>query len=225
MSTPLKLGMGMGLGALLICLSAGLGACGGFNPVHSDNVDALGPETGNADQYHRAGQPCTVCHGPDGPAKTQFTLAGTIFQGGKTSPPNSTLTGSCGAQVLVVDSIGNTPIDPTSGKDHQPIMTNCVGNFATTSDGSDGFLEFNPAFPVKVSIVPPGTNAKIPMLGPINREPSCGKCHQDPPYLDSPGVVTGIAGTQAASCSQCPTNPVINCPANGSCLVPGGALQ
>ena len=50
-------------------------------PVHDQEVQALGPENPEIPpaQYHRAGQPCTVCHGPEGPAQTQFSIAGTIF--------------------------------------------------------------------------------------------------------------------------------------------------
>jgi hypothetical protein len=36
------------------------------DPVHQAEVDALGGEVQGVSQgeYHRAGQPCTVCHGP-----------------------------------------------------------------------------------------------------------------------------------------------------------------
>jgi hypothetical protein len=223
MSTRIAALRNMGLWTMLLGVASALAACGGFNPVHSDDVDALGPEKGNADQYHRAGQPCTICHGPDGPAKLQFTMAGTVFTGLKPDS-NGNFTGACGTQVLLVDSLGNTPVDPNSGRAGQAVPVNCVGNFFTTSDGSSGTLVFNPAFPVKVAIATPGLGgAPLEMNAPINREPSCGKCHQDPPYLNSPGVVT--AGAPANPPSFCSAQACTEGTGASTPIVPGGQLQ
>ncbi len=54
--------------AVLATLAVG-GACGG-DPVHDEEVAALGPEPGGGapGPEHRPGQPCLVCHGGSGPA-------------------------------------------------------------------------------------------------------------------------------------------------------------
>ena len=52
-----------------------------LDPVHDGQVSALGAEDSSipVGEYHRAGQPCTVCHGGEGPAKEVFSVAGTIY--------------------------------------------------------------------------------------------------------------------------------------------------
>ena len=47
-------------------------------PCTTSAVNALGPEAADIPQgqYHRAGQPCVVCHGDEGPANKQFSIAG-----------------------------------------------------------------------------------------------------------------------------------------------------
>src|SRR5262245_45474575 len=66
------------LGAASAALLAG--SCA-LDPVHDSSVKALGGEDPEWPQgpYHRAGQPCAVCHGGQGPAKNTFLLAGTIY--------------------------------------------------------------------------------------------------------------------------------------------------
>jgi hypothetical protein len=68
--------------AASMVVAAAISSCA--DPVHDALVASLGPENPAVPQgqYHRAGQPCTACHGPEGPAKTQFSLAGTIFWSG-----------------------------------------------------------------------------------------------------------------------------------------------
>jgi hypothetical protein len=142
-------------GALLIlALAAGAAMPACFkDPVHNTDVSNLGPERGNADEYHRAGQPCVVCHGSEGPASTQFSVAGTIF-----SQPGD-LVGVQGAQVELTDSAGTKYI----------ATTNCVGNFYVKPS------DWDPHFPILVRVAKGGVSRT--MTSPIGREPSCGKCH------------------------------------------------
>ena len=57
-----------------------VGSCAD-DPVDDMAVAALGDEVPNIPPgpYHRAGQPCSVCHGGQGPASTVFSMAGTVF--------------------------------------------------------------------------------------------------------------------------------------------------
>jgi hypothetical protein len=157
------------------------------DPVHDSAVSALGGEAPGIPQgeFHRAGQPCTVCHGPMGPANTQFSIAGTVFAG-----QNNTV-GVDQAQVLMVDSITASP--------KIPIFTNCVGNFSSTKD------IYDPAFPVAVGISSNGAGAQ--MVGHIGRETSCANCHKDPQGLDSPGHVY-VTVTPQPNNPNCPVSPV-----------------
>ena len=50
------------------------------DPVLDDQIEALGPETGNPGPTHRPGQPCVLCHSQLGPASDSvFLLAGTVY--------------------------------------------------------------------------------------------------------------------------------------------------
>ena len=104
------------------------------DPVHDAEVTSLGDEVPGVSQgpYHRAGQPCTVCHGGLGPASTQFSMAGTVFNA------KDSLVGVDKAEILFVDANGSSPT--------LSVLTNCVGNFFITPD------VWNPAFPVLVGI-------------------------------------------------------------------------
>ena len=148
----------------------------GSDPVHDAEVAALGNEVPGVPQgpYHRAGQPCTVCHGPEGPASTQFVLAGTVFDSAAAvngAPGN--LVGIGNVQVLVVDDNKTSPTTTP--------VTNCVGNFYITAD------QWTPAFPVNVGLSADGTMAT--MLTQISRATSCAECHLDPPGLMAVGHV------------------------------------
>ncbi len=125
------------------------------DPVHDQEVQALGPENPQIPpgEYHRAGQPCTVCHGPEGPAETQFAIAGTIFW----NPYSLGSTGYNNAYIAMVDS---------NGQQSPPIYTNCVGNFWATP------AAFNPAFPILVNVYPSGatsTSDVVTMFTQISR--------------------------------------------------------
>jgi hypothetical protein len=154
----------------IVAAVAPIAASCSFDPVHDEEVQNLGPEVPGIPmgQYHRAGQPCTICHGGEGPASTVFSLAGTVFAS------KDTLAGLDHAEVLFVDANGS--IAP------RPIFTNCVGNFYVTQG------EWNPAFPVSVG-VQAGTLPTLQMPGQISRAGSCATCHYDPIGFSAAGHV------------------------------------
>jgi hypothetical protein len=171
-----------------------LAACITTDPVHQREVDALGGEAPGVPQgeFHRAGQPCTVCHGPKGPASTQFAVAGTVFAqpGDKVGVPD--------VQVLFVDSDGTNP--PSI------VRTNCVGNFFVSSDTSNG--GWDPQFPIEVGIARPERGEGAQMIGHIGRQGSCGFCHLDPAGLNSPGHV--FLNTTPDPSVMCPVDPKVS---------------
>ncbi len=168
------------------------------DPVHDQEVAALGPENPKIPQgqYHRAGQPCTYCHGPEGPAQTQFALAGTIFWQPFEQPSGKQgELGANAAVVSVVDDLGATIL----------IQTNCVGNFWITP----GAGSFNPQFPILVSVFPPGSQSPQVMFTEIGRASSCGECHADPPNYNAVGHVYLTQGDIPAGQNNvsCPVDP------------------
>lgn len=169
-----------------IVAAAIVAACS--DPVHESGVNALGGEVNGVPQgeYHRAGQPCGVCHQSQGPAKTTFVVAGTVFFG-----PTKAI-GVDNAQVIMVDSLNSS----------YTAYTNCVGNFFVTPD------QWNPAFPILVQVFKDGQGRQ--MASHIARTPSCADCHKDPPYYDSPGHVRIAEAAAEANYTppQCPVNPV-----------------
>jgi mono/diheme cytochrome c family protein len=161
--------------AVLAAASA-FSACS-TDPVHDDEVSALGPEAANIPQgqYHRAGQACVVCHGPEGPANTQFSIAGTVFFGpAVNSPPVG---------------VGNVTVQLEDDSQSKfSVTTNCVGNFWVKPS------DWSPAFPVLVSIAgnPEGTALQQTMQSHIGRDPSCGDCHgyaTNLNYFETPGLI------------------------------------
>lgn len=68
------------LRALALALLAAASSASCFDPVHADDVAALGPEAAGVDagKLHRPGQPCLVCHGGAGPGP-EFAFAGTVY--------------------------------------------------------------------------------------------------------------------------------------------------
>ena len=173
----------------VIGAAAVLASCA-VDPVHNASVNALGGEISGVPQgeYHRAGQPCTTCHGPLGPAKTTFTIAGTVFYGPKKA------IGVDNVQVIMVDSLNSS----------FTAYTNCVGNFYVAPE------QWKPAYPVLVGIA--GGGARADMISHIGREASCANCHKDPPYYDSQGhihlVSQAVEDMNAYTPPACPVNPV-----------------
>jgi hypothetical protein len=147
-------------------------ACADVN--HDNEVDALGGETpGGPSELHRPGQPCTTCHGPDGPADTEFSLAGTVYLLRSSEQP------AVGALVDIQDQTGFVAT----------VQTNAAGNFYIAKNLWD------PVFPIEPRVSYGGV--KKPMTVPINRETSCADCHTaDSPSRTSPGriyVVTTLS--------------------------------
>jgi hypothetical protein len=165
------------------------------DPVHDGEVAALGGEAPGIPkgEYHRAGQPCLVCHGGLGPASKQFSIAGTVFGGPFSYTTNDTL-GVGGATVVFLDDNGASANS----------STNCVGNFYLAADSSTGWPSF-PAFPVKTEVVSP-TGSVIQMPSHIGRDGSCATCHQDPPSLSTLGHVWVTYSPTAPP--SCPVNPI-----------------
>lgn len=196
-SAPLVVGIGIAL----------LSACG-LDPVHDDAVSALGPEAANIPQgeYHRAGQACVVCHGSEGPAKAQFSIAGTVFYGPANGQPPANTSTPIGVGNVVVQ------LEDDAQSKFQ-VTTNCVGNFWVSPQ------QWNPQFPVLVTIqgAPKGTTLQASMVSHIGRDPSCGGCHQYPTnlnYFQTPGIIH-LNGSDDASYTgdpSCPVQPPV--PAN-----------
>ena len=144
------------------------------DPVYHDAVKALGKESpGGPSEFHRAGQPCGLCHQEGGDANTDFAVAGTIFAG----PAN--LIGVEGARVDLLDANGTSP--PIT----KPVLTNCVGNFYVLRS------DWNPAFPVAVRVTKGAVSRT--MRSQISRTPSCADCHKaklppDDPLSDVPHI-------------------------------------
>ena len=185
-----------GLLAAALCVAAGISSCA--DPVHDQQVAALGPEIAGIPQgeFHRAGQPCTVCHGPEGPAKNEFSLAGTIFWAGGVGQYTNNAIGVNQASVSVEDSLGV----PTT------IATNCVGNFYVPK-AQQGF-----AFPILVSVYAgPNNEFTAKMTTQISRATSCGTCHTDPVNYNAVGHIFASGGAPptalVAANNACPVNP------------------
>jgi hypothetical protein len=198
--------------AVVLPASAVAAACN-TDPVHSDAVKNLGPEIAGIPkgEYHRAGQPCLTCHGGEGPAKQEFTVAGTIFYG----PANQ------GSPI----GVGNAVV--TLEDDTQAVFsvtTNCVGNFFIKPGDWPGG---GPHFPLLATIsstipVPGSTGAEAQtyeapsMLSHIGRTGSCADCHQyvtQQNYFETPGLVnltqTIDDPNYQGSDPNCPVNPVV----------------
>ena len=129
------------------------------DPIQAGRTDELGKEITGIEktEFHRAGQPCIVCHAKNGTASNSvFTIAGTVFAG-----PQSRV-GVNKAEVRMTDSLGTKKI----------LTTNCVGNFFVKADGADGW---DPKFPILVTVAKGGTLRRMNSV--IGREPSCGTCH------------------------------------------------
>jgi hypothetical protein len=163
------------------------------DPVESDAIKALGKETaGGPSEFHRAGQPCGLCHQANGQADTDFSVAGTIFAG-----PNN-LIGVDGARVDLVDSAGTSP--PLTTK----VITNCVGNFWVLRS------EWDPAFPIAVRVTKNGVSRT--MQSQISRASSCADCHKaqiplDDPFSTMPHVYLFADQDPAGKAAVCGIDP------------------
>jgi cytochrome c553 len=189
MRIPLLLGASMVVAAIV-------SSCA--DPVHDALVASLGPENSAIPegQYHRAGQPCTACHGPEGPAKTEFSLAGTIFWSGGVAQYSGSVVGVNDATVSIVDSLGT----------QTQIQTNCVGNFYVLQSAQSF------AFPILAAVFAGANNEYTArMTTQISRASSCGQCHTDPVSYDSPGHIFLSGGAppaaEVSANNACPVDP------------------
>ena len=145
----------------LMLFAAGSTSC--FDPVHADEVEALGGEAPGVREgpTHRPGQPCRTCHGGVGPSGREFTFAGTIFLYYDRPAP------AVGTRIELRE-VGDETRSFTA-------VSNEVGNFYVTKE------QFNPKFPVfvtllddKITDAPAGIKD---MVTPIGRNGGCGFCH------------------------------------------------
>lgn len=151
------------VGALTACQDA----------VHDQEVSALGGEAPGVSPGpdHRPGQPCTVCHGGQGPAKVTFTVAGTIFMDPGANAP------AVGAEIQLEDANGN----------YFHVQTNNAGNFYLQSH------DWSPTFPISVPVLSYSSSGGMPlqqsMITNDNRDGSCASCHALSPSFTSPGPI------------------------------------
>jgi hypothetical protein len=167
--------------SLLLVLVAPVGC---MDPVHDDAVNALGGEDPNVrpGPLHRPGQPCLTCHGGEGPANAEFSLAGTVYQLQRQDvlQPNVT--------VLIED------IDGVAGT----VTTNEAGSFWVNAD------TWRPKYPLKLSVT--YANLTSSMNGTVGRAGSCADCHQQQKANStSPGhiyLAVNLAQLQKATAPQ-----------------------
>lgn len=149
--------------AFLLASAALAAACD--DPVHSGEVDALGPEVGRPGPDHRPGQPCLTCHGGSGPAGPQFSVGGTVYAV-KGQPD-----GLAGVTVHLTDSKGSKH-DATTSKS---------GNFYVPIGA------WQPSPPVTVQIE--YQSLMSDMHTRVGRDGSCAACHFGKPSASTPGPV------------------------------------
>jgi hypothetical protein len=144
---------------------AAFGGC--VDATHDEQVAALGGEAPGVapGPDHRPGQPCLVCHGSEGPAKSSFSVAGTVYAVFKQSAPAN------GAEVQIEDINGDVFQSPT----------NAVGNFYVLTS------QWEPTYPIQMQVSYEAASNQ--MLTHVGREGSCAACHQSTPGPASPGPV------------------------------------
>jgi len=183
-----------------------LGPWGCANPVVDDKIDLLGDEPLpdlEDFQFHRAGQPCVLCHGEYEAEGPMMSVGGTVYRSKLSKVPVE------GAMVRMWDAFGA----------FAEAKTNCVGNFWIEKE------DFDPAFPLHVEVVyqlaAAGPLKTQPMASRISRDGSCAGCHQDlaSPTQFSPGRVYASpnpADEFPAISSLCPVPPPQDPPPGGT---------
>ena len=148
---------------------AALGAVACINPVHQDEVAALGGEVNNETpgEDHRPGQPCLVCHGGQGPGP-DFAIAGTVYRtrgvgGEREAALARPRDGSESVTVVLTDA---------ARTEHRNVA-NGVGNFFVRSN------DWAPVYPVRVRLEYRGSGktADKEMVSFIGRNGGCASCH------------------------------------------------
>lgn len=164
-----------------------------LDPVQSDAIKALGKEKGAVNEFHRAGQPCGLCHQAGGAATTDFSVSGTVFAS------DQKLIGVEGARIDLVDANKTSP--PASA----PLLTNCVGNFFILRS------DWDPAYPIAVRVTKGGVSRG--MQSAINRASSCAECHKaevplvDPFSTVKPVFLFGADGDPVGKAKTCDRDP------------------
>jgi hypothetical protein len=156
------------VGAAVAALMLGAASC--YDPVHDQEVAALGGEAPGVSPgpLHRPGQPCNVCHGGIGPASTRFSVAGTVFLYASGSAP------AVGAQVQLEDVTGSA----------WHSTTNSAGNFYVLQS------DWAPTYPMTVPALVSSSGSTTQSMSTLdNREGSCAACHTMAPGTDSAGQV------------------------------------
>jgi hypothetical protein len=157
--------------AVVVIGVAAFASAGCNDPVHDQQVAALGPEAPGVSPgpTHRPGQPCLVCHGGQGPASLQFSIGGTVFL-----RPDQTSQPAVSAQVELEDALGN----------YWHTTTNTAGNFYVLQSN------WSPTYPLQVPIVADSTGMTSQVMGSLdNRDGSCASCHQPAEGPNSAGPV------------------------------------
>ena len=136
-----------------------------FDPVHSDDVAALGPEkTGVIEgATHRPGQPCLVCHGASGPASPEFEIAGTIYE---TAVDPSIAAND--VEILVTDA---------TGAQISVRRSNVAGNFYLEKDRQAVFYPLT--IELRSTLITDEPKGSKVMVTAIGRNGGCAFCHID----------------------------------------------
>jgi hypothetical protein len=153
---------------LLLAVAAPLAVLAScVDTTHVDEVQALGGEAPGVapGPDHRPGQPCLVCHGGEGPASSDFSVAGTVYAVYQQSAP------AVGAQVQIEDIAGAVGV----------ATTNSAGNFYILAS------QWQPTYPIQMQVALGSANNQ--MLTHVGREGSCAACHQAQVGPASPGPV------------------------------------
>jgi hypothetical protein len=138
------------------------------DPVHHDDISALGDEVAGVQQgpMHRPGQPCLLCHDGAFGDPSAFSVAGTVFEHLEGA------VGVDGVTVSLEDSIGST----------YTATTNAAGNFYVDAS------RWQPHYPMTTSITP-RSGQPIPMHTLIGWSGACATCHTSAVGPDSAGPV------------------------------------
>jgi len=140
---------------LLLALVGGPVAC--VDATHDAAVNKLDGEAPGVPPgpLHRPGQPCVTCHGGEGPAGSEFSVAGTVY-------------------LYAFDPVAPAPAVTVLIQDINgvavTIPTNEVGNFYISTN------DWQPTFPLKTEIH--FGKIKKQMQTNIGRTGSCGDCHK-----------------------------------------------
>lgn len=162
-----EVGLDARLRLAVLALGAGIALAACVDESHELQVQALGADAPGVPNgpLHRAGQPCLVCHGGQGPASRQFVMAGTVFAVQGQSAP------AVGAQVGIEDVNGS----------FYTATTNEVGNFYITTN------QWAPVMPAQAQVSQGQNNQQ--MVTHIGRDGLCAGCHTLTPGPTSPGPV------------------------------------